>query len=164
MPKTKISLHISSQNHQQAPQKLRILTPFCKKISVTLDKNGKNAPTQLALPAPEQAYGLAYNKHFAKAPYLFEKQFWSSASVSKVERLQLEYRLNQLTTCSMRSEYKHFPFPRCYTYDYTNVTFIEYSKYIIKLEFSMHIAAPAATDIKSKTQKQKQDHKVSCNF
>ena len=75
MFKTKTFLHIPSQKHQQSTLEFKNFDSILQKKIVTLDKNGKSVPTQLAPPVPMDC-GNAYVKHFAKFPEFFVTQCW----------------------------------------------------------------------------------------
>ena len=81
MLKTKTFLHILTKP-TASTQNSKLLTLFCKKISVTSDKNGKSAPPSwtLCLGRP-MACGNAYVKHLAKFPDFFETQCWQPCPI-----------------------------------------------------------------------------------
>ena len=72
MPKTKICLHISSQNHKQASTlEFKNFDSILQRIFVTLDENGKSVSHQTGF-----SCAYAYVKHFMKFPDSFETQCW----------------------------------------------------------------------------------------
>ena len=73
MLKTKTLFAHSMTKPPASTIELEKFDSILQKISVTLDKNGKSASTQLAPPVPggPMACGNAYVKHFAKFPDFF---------------------------------------------------------------------------------------------